>query len=68
MLWVRKNIRNGTILRRTLGGRHVQSFFNSFEFYNVLWIEWHGGIAYRKALDRVVKPVWDSRILEEIGL
>lgn len=36
--------------------------------YNVLWIEWHGGIAYRKALDRVVKPVWDSRILEEIGL
>ena len=48
------------------GGRYIQSFIDSYEFNNVLWIEWHGGVAYRRALGRVVKPVWDSQILEEI--
>jgi hypothetical protein len=31
----------------------------SYEFYNVLWIEWEDGIAYRKALGKVKKDVWD---------
>jgi hypothetical protein len=30
------------------------------EFYNVLWIEWVDGIAYRKALGQVLKSVWNS--------
>lgn len=30
------------------------------EFYNVLWIEWVDGRAYRKALGQVAKSAWDS--------
>jgi hypothetical protein len=32
-----------------------------YDFYNVLWIEWKEGIAYRKALGRVWKKAWDSQ-------
>ncbi|KAI9642534.1 hypothetical protein NHQ30_009339 [Ciborinia camelliae] len=39
-----------------------------YEFYNCLWIEWIDGIAYRKALGRVKKSVWESLDLEEIDL
>jgi hypothetical protein len=28
--------------------------------YNVLWIEWVDGIAYRKAIGQVAKSAWDS--------
>jgi hypothetical protein len=31
-----------------------------FEFYNVLWIEWKGNVAYRKALGRVLKITWEQ--------
>jgi len=32
-----------------------------YEFYNVLWVEWEEGIAYRKGCGRVVKHLWDSQ-------
>jgi hypothetical protein len=31
-----------------------------YEFYNVLWVERINGIAYRKALGRVVRDTWDK--------
>jgi len=37
-------------------------------FYNVLWVEWENGIAYRKALGRVVKDAWERQDLEEIDI
>lgn len=33
---------------------------DSYEFYNVMWISWRGGIAFREALGRVHKRMWDS--------
>ena len=39
-----------------------------YEFYHVLWIEWHDNIAYRKGLGRVVKEVWDDLPKDEIEL
>ncbi|KAM3071685.1 hypothetical protein ACMFMG_009557 [Clarireedia jacksonii] len=39
-----------------------------YEFYNCLWIEWKEGIAYRKALGRVEKSIWEGLDLEEIDL
>ena len=41
---------------------------NWFEFYNVLWIEWKDGIAYRKALGRVIKPAWERLDLDMIDV
>jgi hypothetical protein len=35
-----------------------------YEFYNVLWIEWEDGIAYRKALGRVMKEAWERQDVE----
>ncbi|KAJ3579492.1 hypothetical protein NPX13_g1073 [Xylaria arbuscula] len=29
-----------------------------YEFYNILWIEWERGIAYRKAVGRVWREAW----------
>jgi len=37
-------------------------------FYNVLWVEWENGIAYRKALGRVFKDAWEKQDLEEIEI
>jgi hypothetical protein len=31
-----------------------------YNFYNVLWIEWNGGVVFRKALGRVEKSAWES--------
>ena len=31
-----------------------------YEFYNVMWIEWEDGVAYRKAVGRVIKDAWDN--------
>ena len=39
-----------------------------FEFYNVLWIEWKDGVAYRKGLGRVRKEAWESQATEWIDL
>lgn len=49
-------------------GNEIDEYFASerpkdgkfYEFYNVLWIEWKDGIAYRKALGRVEKSRWES--------
>ncbi|KAH7378694.1 heterokaryon incompatibility protein-domain-containing protein [Pyrenochaeta sp. MPI-SDFR-AT-0127] len=32
----------------------------TYEFYNVLWIEWIEGVAYRKACGRVERGVWEG--------
>jgi hypothetical protein len=37
-------------------------------FYNVMWIEWSEGIAYRKAIGRVHKDLWNNLPLEEIDI
>lgn len=39
-----------------------------YEFYFVLWIEWEDGIAYRRALGRVEKGVWEATPLEDIDI
>ena len=39
-----------------------------YEFYNVLWVEWVGGVAYRKAHGRVDKGAWDRLDVEKIQL
>ncbi|KAI0019651.1 heterokaryon incompatibility protein-domain-containing protein [Xylariomycetidae sp. FL0641] len=31
----------------------------TYEFYNVLWVEWRGGVAYRRACGRVPKHIWE---------
>jgi hypothetical protein len=41
---------------------------DKYEFYNVLWIEWRGDIAYRKALGRIEKHAWEQQELEWIDL
>jgi hypothetical protein len=39
-----------------------------YEFYNVLWVEWLNGIAYRKAIGRVMKSAWEAQDLEWVDL
>lgn len=39
-----------------------------YEFYNVLWIEWEKGVAYRKGLGRVRKEFWERQATEWIDL
>ena len=39
-----------------------------YEFYNVLWIEWKEGVAYRKGLGRVRKQAWERQATEWIDL
>lgn len=33
----------------------------AYKFYNVMWIEWESGIAFRKAVGKVDKDVWDQQ-------
>ena len=39
-----------------------------YEFYYVMWIEWERGIAYRKAIGTVYKPMWERQIREDINV
>jgi hypothetical protein len=39
-----------------------------YEWYNVLWIKWIDGIAYRKACGRVIKQVWGTQNFEAIDV
>jgi hypothetical protein len=39
-----------------------------YEFYNALWIGWENQVAYRKALGRVSKNIWDEQELKSIDL
>jgi hypothetical protein len=41
---------------------------SKYEFYNVLWVEWEDGIAYRKGLGRIVGSAWEVQKLEWIDL
>lgn len=41
---------------------------DQYHFYNLLWIEWKNGIAYRKGLARVAKSVYDDLPKDEIDL
>jgi hypothetical protein len=38
------------------------------EFYNVLWIEWADGVAYRKAIGQVTKAAWEAADRELIDV
>ncbi|GAP91549.1 putative heterokaryon incompatibility protein [Rosellinia necatrix] len=40
----------------------------TYEFFNVLWVEWSGGIAYRKALGRMWKDAWQRQHTTEIDV
>ncbi|KAK8051475.1 heterokaryon incompatibility protein-domain-containing protein [Apiospora rasikravindrae] len=46
---------------------HIQ-VLSTYDFYNVLWIEWDDGVAYRKALGRVWKDSWDRQPTEVIDV
>jgi len=48
--------------------RYLKHYIGHYEFFNVLWVEWKDGVAYRKALGRVFKEVWEAQALEEVGL
>ncbi|KAE8448851.1 hypothetical protein EG329_008853 [Mollisiaceae sp. DMI_Dod_QoI] len=39
-----------------------------YEYYNVLWIEWGGDIAYRKGLGRVERRMWELQTPKVIDL
>ena len=39
-----------------------------YEFYYVMWIEWERGIAYRKAVGTVYKPIWERQVREDIDI
>lgn len=39
-----------------------------YEFYNVLWVEWTGDVAYRKACGRVERSVWESLDREIVSI
>ena len=40
----------------------------SHQFYNVLWIEWLHGIAYRRAYGQIKKALWDRQEIEYFDL
>lgn len=40
----------------------------TFTFYNVLWIKWEDGIAYRRGVGRVKRETWETLELEDIDL
>ncbi|KAK4656244.1 hypothetical protein QC762_309610 [Podospora pseudocomata] len=39
-----------------------------YRFYNVLWIERRGGVAYRKAAGRVAREVWERNCGEKLSV
>jgi hypothetical protein len=48
--------------------QQIGEILSYYEYYNVLWIEWENGIAYRKALGRVYKEAWEAQELEEVDI
>ncbi|KAE9982747.1 hypothetical protein BLS_005489 [Venturia inaequalis] len=38
------------------------------EWYNVLWVEWVDGVAYRRCFGQILKDVWEALELEPISL
>jgi len=39
-----------------------------YEFYNVMWVEWTDGVAYRKGIGRVLAEFWEDLYPESINL
>ena len=39
-----------------------------YHFYHVMWVEWRAGIAYRKSIGTVYKPVWDRQVRLDINV
>lgn len=39
-----------------------------YTFYNVLWVKWEDGIAYRRGVGRVKRETWESMELEDVDL
>lgn len=35
-----------------------------YQFYNVMWIHWEDGVAYRCAVGRVLREVWEEHATE----
>jgi hypothetical protein len=51
------------------GERWEQPFGEeSPQLYNVLWVEWLDGVAYRRGVGEVEKDIWDAKPLELIEL
>lgn len=49
-------------------GIYEPASYWQFRCYDVLWIEWEGDIAYRKAIGQVWKEEWDAADTEEIDI
>lgn len=39
-----------------------------YTFYNVLWVKWEDGIAYRRGVGRVKRETWESMDLKDVDL
>jgi hypothetical protein len=48
------------------GLRKYRPDLRIWEFYNVLWIDWQDGIAYRLGIGRVDKATWEKQATEEL--
>jgi hypothetical protein len=53
---------------QTLDWEGGVSFTHMKSFFNVMWVEWRDGIAYRKAVGRVEESVWRSVFSREIDV
>jgi hypothetical protein len=51
---------------------HFRELFTSenavYDFFNVLHIGWDGGVAFRKAIGRLLRDIWEREATEEIDL
>ena len=36
-----------------------------YEFFNVMWVEWDSGVAYRKAVGRVERDIWEGIAVDD---
>jgi hypothetical protein len=48
--------------------QNIRKEIGVYEYYNVMWIEWEDGIAYRRAVGRVYKEAWEALDLEEVDV
>lgn len=39
-----------------------------YTFYNVLWVKWEDGIAYRRGMGRVKRETWENMDLKDVDL
>ncbi|EPE25152.1 heterokaryon incompatibility protein [Glarea lozoyensis ATCC 20868] len=53
---------------QTLDWEGGDSFTHIKSFFNVMWVEWRDGVAYRKAVGRVEESVWRAVFSREIDV